>query len=247
MWNKSYTRLTRIITGSFGAGKEDLFSLEASLTRFERFVHFWVLVWQSFVRNRCPVRASALSYTTMLALIPMLAVAMSVSSVFLKSKGEEQIEHFIQGFVDNVIPAADEASTTPANETNLTNNLVGLSDTNTTPSAGIVAVARVKKNLAKEAAGYIHGFVAKTYSGTLGVTGMFFLVLTALLTLTRVEETFNDIWGVQRSRSLVRKVSDYLAMVVVTPIFLFVAAGLTTAGTVSYWVTMAIPPRSPCD
>ncbi len=239
MPNKSLSRLIRIVTGTIGTGKEDLFSLEASLTRFERFVHFWVLVWQSFVRNRCPVRASALSYTTMLALIPMLAVAMSVSSVFLKSKGEEQIEHFIQGFVDNVIPAvsavelnqletpaADEASTTPANETNLTNNLVGLSDTNTTPSAGIVAVARVKKNLAKEAAGYIHGFVAKTYSGTLGVTGMFFLVLTAILTLTRVEETFNDIWGVTRGRDWWSRVANYFTAIALGPALLIAAVGL---------------------
>ena len=99
MPNKSLTRLIRIVTGTFGSGREDLFSLEASLTRFEKFVHFWVLVWQSFVRNRCPVRASALSYTTLLALIPMLAVAMSVSSVFLKTKGEEQIE---TSFIQNV-------------------------------------------------------------------------------------------------------------------------------------------------
>jgi membrane protein len=239
MPNKSLTRLIRIVSGTFGTGKEDLFSLEASLTRFERFVHFWVLVWQSFVRNRCPVRASALSYTTMLALIPMLAVAMSVSSVFLKSKGEEQIEHFIQGFVDNVIPAvsaveinqmetpaAEETTATPANETNLTNNVVGLSDTNTTPSAGIVAVARVKKNLAKEAAGYIHGFVAKTYSGTLGVTGMFFLVLTAILTLTRVEETFNDIWGVTRGRDWWARVANYFTAIALGPALLIAAVGL---------------------
>src|ERR1041385_7476501 len=36
---------------------------ERELTRTHRFVHFWVLLGKSFVRNRCPVRASALSYT----------------------------------------------------------------------------------------------------------------------------------------------------------------------------------------
>src|SRR6266581_4532047 len=98
MSKKSFARLIRIVTGTFGAAKDDGLSLDDSLTRLEKFVHFWVLVWRSFVRNRCPVRASALSFTTLLALIPMLAVAMSVSSMFLKSAGEEQIETFIQRF-----------------------------------------------------------------------------------------------------------------------------------------------------
>src|SRR5262245_54602640 len=106
MSKKSLSRLIRIASGAFGTGKDDVSALDSSLTRFEKFVHFWVLVWQSFVRNRCPVRASALSYITLLAMIPMLAVAMSVSSAFLKSQSEEQIENFIQRFVDNMIPAA---------------------------------------------------------------------------------------------------------------------------------------------
>jgi uncharacterized BrkB/YihY/UPF0761 family membrane protein len=50
-----------------------------------------VLVGKSFVRNRCPVRAAALSYTTLLALIPLLVVAISVTSSLLKSQGEEKI------------------------------------------------------------------------------------------------------------------------------------------------------------
>jgi uncharacterized BrkB/YihY/UPF0761 family membrane protein len=90
------TRLTRIVSDRFGSEKEDGFSLESSLNHFERFVHFWVLVCRSFVRNRCPVRASALSYTTLLALIPMLAVAMGVATIVLKNDGEARIRHVIQ-------------------------------------------------------------------------------------------------------------------------------------------------------
>jgi len=232
MSKKSLSRLIRIASGAFGTGKDDVFSLEANLTRFEKFVHFWVLVWQSFVRNRGPVRASALSYTTMLALIPMLAVAMSVSSVVLKSQGEQQIEHFIQAFVDNLIPAAaavdigpesvmeQEASSTDTNlvhETHSTNGVAGISNTNTAPVVAIQAVDKAKKNLAKQAAEYIHGFAQKTYSGTLGVTGMFFLILTAILTLTRVEETFNDIWGVTRGRDWWPRIANYFLTIVGGP------------------------------
>src|SRR5499427_10840802 len=69
------------------------------LPRSQRFLHFWVMVWKSFTRNRCPVRASALAYATLLALIPMLAVVMSVTTSFLKESGVEQIDQFIVKFV----------------------------------------------------------------------------------------------------------------------------------------------------
>src|SRR5271169_2552396 len=69
------------------------------LPRWRKFTHFWVMVIQSFIRNRCPVRASALAYATVLALIPMLAVAVSITSGFLKKEGEDQIDHFIAKLV----------------------------------------------------------------------------------------------------------------------------------------------------
>src|SRR5438128_10969797 len=81
------------------------------LSRLHKFLHFWVLVVRSFVRNRCPIRASALSYTTLLALIPMLAVAISVTSGLLKKQGEEQIYQFIDKFVSSVVPPANEVGT----------------------------------------------------------------------------------------------------------------------------------------
>ena len=57
------------------------------LSRWQRFARFWIVVGRSFARNRCPVRASALAYATVLALIPMLAVVMSISSALLKKEG----------------------------------------------------------------------------------------------------------------------------------------------------------------
>src|SRR6266508_1649256 len=78
---------------------------EAQLNPFRKFVHFWVLVGKSFIRNRCPVRASALAYTTLLALIPMLAVAVSVTTSLLKKQGDAPIRELIDKLVVNVAPA----------------------------------------------------------------------------------------------------------------------------------------------
>src|SRR5438034_1144480 len=104
MAKKALSRLNRILAGARPDRSEPV--LEPGGTKLEKFAHFWVVVWPSFVRNRCPVRAAALSYTTLLALIPMLAVAMSVTSSLLKSEGEQRIEQFIQKLSDSLMPPA---------------------------------------------------------------------------------------------------------------------------------------------
>src|SRR6516162_10795127 len=106
--------------------------------RLHRFVHFWVLVWRSFVRNRCPVRASALAYGTLLALIPMLAVVMSISSGLLKKEGEAGIQKFIEKFVASVSGAGSESTTAPAQ-----------SDTDTNKSAETATAPNQPEQIAK--------------------------------------------------------------------------------------------------
>src|SRR5271170_4981835 len=97
MANQRFLRLIKILSG-VQTGAEHEFN------RLERFAHFCVLVGKSFVRNRCPVRAAALSYATLLALIPMLAVAISVTSSLLKSEGEQEIYEVIDKAVNHIMP-----------------------------------------------------------------------------------------------------------------------------------------------
>src|SRR6266496_490644 len=76
---------------------------EAQLHPFKKFVHFWVLVGNSFVANRCLVRASALAYTTLLALIPLLAVGLGVSTSLLNSSRDKTTE-LIGSLIDQLAP-----------------------------------------------------------------------------------------------------------------------------------------------
>jgi len=188
---------------------------QTPLTRLQKFAHFWALVWKSFTRNRCPVRASALAYVTLLALVPMLAVVVSVTSTFLKSEGEDQIDAFIVRFVSSVVPPATLNPTAADSEepvepgTNATavtqgadtNNLAQIpgksSQTNAASLASLATDERAVK-VRKDVAKRIHEFIQNTRSGTLGVTGSVLLIFAAISMLTRIEETFNDIWGVAR-------------------------------------------------
>src|SRR2546423_4286365 len=76
---------------------------EQSASRLQRFAHFWLLVFKTFSRNKGPLRATALAYTTLLGLVPLLAVGFGIASSFLKVKGDAT-HQIIQQFVDAAIP-----------------------------------------------------------------------------------------------------------------------------------------------
>lgn len=81
---------------------------EPLLNRWQRFIHFWLLVFQNFVRNRCPARASALAYTTLLAVVPLMAVSISVAALFLprdEARQKRELEDLIDAAVVRVAPA----------------------------------------------------------------------------------------------------------------------------------------------
>ena len=226
--------------------EERAIRLGEGISKLEKFVHFWVLVGKSFVRNRCPVRASALSYTTLLALIPTLAVALSVTSMFLKTESEEQIEAFIERFVEYTVPDSIRSieefdlqlgTNAPFPETAATNppplletNLVAVAaPANVTTNASSPQIRAALDALGKKAAaGYIHRFIQNTYSGTLGATAVVFLVWAAIAMLVRVEETFNDIWGVSRGRDWWSRITNYSTTIVFGPLLLLAALGLAT-------------------
>jgi membrane protein len=246
MVSKSFARLVRLLSGSFGSRRDDLESLGSNLTRLERFVHFWGLVARSFVRNRCPVRASALSYTTLLALVPMLAVAMSVTTMFLKAEGREKIEAFIQQFIENIVPdaptnrvaelwadtnrvfAIPAAPTSPPGEAD-TNAMAVAEGAPGGPQLSPEQIRATLDLLGKQrAATQIYRFIENTYSGTLGVTGVVFLLWMAIVMLARIEETFNDIWGVARGRNWLSRIVLYWTTITLGPLLLICALGLAS-------------------
>jgi membrane protein len=223
MANESFLRLVKIVRGDHGgkAGGE--------FTRLEHFAHFWTLVIKSFARNRCFVRASALSFSTLLALIPLLAVAISVSSSLLKTQGERGIEKLVQNFVNVVVPP------TPM-ETNAAEQ--NLNFPATTNSAGAIGAAPANPNLRdervltaqKEVATKIEKFVQNTRSGTLGILGMLVLVFVAIQMLASIEATFNDIWGITRGRGWLQSTVLYWTTITLGPLLLIGAIGLAGGG-----------------
>jgi membrane protein len=253
MPSKRIARLVKIISGAAANAEDEIFLLEG---RLERFVHFWVLVIRQFVRHRCLVRASALSYATLLALIPLLVVAFSVTSTLLKDTDVEKLNQFVEKTVASLAPPAN----IPTNSISLNTNAVALTSTNavtendSTGSESATNPAAIADsgpsptmtaNTQKEVARWIHDLIQKTSSAarTVGVTGIIFLVFTAISLLRGIEETFNDIWGVTRGRNWLLQIMLYWTILTLGPLLLVSALGVT--GSLHLQQTRSFVEQSP--
>ena len=224
MARNNYTRLGKILSGADGDGDELIFQLDS---RLERFVHFWALVVRQFVRHRCLVRASALSFSTVLALIPLLAVVVSITSGLLKDQDEKKFSAAIEKMVASLTPPTIVTNAVPV--ATLTNGFTGsLTNVVTTTTTNFAAAEpAIAIDTQKETARQIHDFVQKTSSSTLGLTGMVLLIFTAISLLRGIEETFNDIWGVTRGRNWFTQILLYWTFLTLGPLLLATALGLT--------------------
>lgn len=208
---------------------------EREVTPFQQFLHFWLMVGRSFVANRCPVRASALAYATLLALIPLLAVGIGVSTTFLKNakfenKPAASTNMVMSASGTNDLAEADMPMEDPVQK--MVNTLVdelapqlGLMGKSTDEEAAISRAEVVKK---------INEFIANIHSGTLGVTGTIALIAVAILLLSNIETTFNDIWGVARGRNWVARAVQYWAVITLGPLFMVLALGVTVSSRFDY-------------
>ena len=69
-------------------------------------------------------------------------------------------------------------------------------------------------------------FVDNVQGTLLGTVGFVFLLYTVISMIQKVEGAFNFVWHVERPRSLARRLSEYLSVMVIGPLVAVVALGL---------------------
>ncbi len=167
--------------------------------RVHNTIAFLFLVIRGFMDNRGPMRAAALSYTTLLALVPLLAVMLSVSKNFLKEKSADVIPRLLNDAVTRIAPQLELVTATGAVATNqVTMSLQARAETVT----------------------QIQSFIDRIDAGALGTIGTLLLVVVAIRMMTTIEKTFNDIWGVRKGRSMWRKIVYYWTTITLGPLLL---------------------------
>jgi len=161
---------------------EDMAALPGWKQTISRMLQVVVAVVRDFLEGQLTLRAMSLVYTTLLSLVPLLALTFSV----------------LKGFgVQNQLEPA------------LVNTLSALGDKG------------------EEVARQIVSFVDNIKVGVLGSLGLGMLIYTVVSLLHKIEMSFNYIWHIDRPRPLGQRFSEYLSVVLVGPLLIFSALGVT--------------------
>ncbi|MBI2510946.1 MAG: YihY/virulence factor BrkB family protein [Opitutae bacterium] len=176
-------------------------------------------------------RAAALSYSSLLGLGPLVALAVLIAGFALGDRDPVVLARSLNNIITFVAPQVaqfDRASAAP--DRNSPPEL-----RNPTPAAERDANANVAPAHAPdpELVKFITHLIESSRSGTAGAVGLLTLLIIAVQLFTTVENAFNDIWGVRRGRSWLTRVVYYWTVITLGALLFFTSFTLLSAGTLA--------------
>lgn len=175
-----------------------------------------IILLREFQRDGITLRASALTYTVVLSLVPTLALGTAV----LKGLGAgDQMRQAAYRLIDQLESPAILGGSSGEQQKSPTENLP-IPDTKTeTPST--LHRTNNQEGLTvhlRKAIDKIFDYVESTNFATLGAFGILGLVITVIFVLDSIEQSMNAIWAAESGRPLGRKIMDYLALMILLPV-----------------------------
>lgn len=149
---------------------------------FIRAARILILSFREFATDQCQLRASALTFYSLLSIVPVFAMAFGLAKGFgLDKLLKEKLIENMQG------------------QEEIFSRIIEFSE----------------------------NFLANTKGGLIAGIGLLLLFWTVIQVLSNIEKSFNDIWGIKKHRSLGQKFTDYLALMLIAPVFFIVASSAT--------------------
>ena len=172
-----------------------LWTREPASTLQRRLLHaarYALALLRDLMEGEISLRAMSLVYTTLLSLVPFLALAFSV----LKALG---VHNSLEPVLEQVLAPLGE-------------------------QAAVISRS-------------ILGFVDNIKVGVLGSLGVGMLLYTAVSMISKIERSFNFIWKIGQTRGATQRFGEYLSVLIIGPVLVFSALGLTASVRSSAIVT----------
>ncbi len=74
---------------------------------------------------------------------------------------------------------------------------------------------------------FAHALLEDVKGGFIAGLGLAILFYTIIKILSHIENAFNEIWGIKKARSLSRKITDYLSVMLIGPVLFFMSSTMT--------------------
>ncbi|MDP0495612.1 MAG: YhjD/YihY/BrkB family envelope integrity protein [Verrucomicrobiota bacterium JB024] len=216
------------------------------------------ITWEGILRNRIPSQAGALSYYTLIAIGPLLAIVILVSGFVLKGdNAKDVIVDNVTKLIAYVAPTTElslhedqvppHQANSPAGEATRSavsaNVSASASDGPSPSGAPVMDVTVVDKTADSNTAGtsetiekiqeIIGGIVEKAQSGSLGVFGSLMLIWVSVQLLSTIEKTFNHIWGVRLGRNILQSIVFYWTLISLGTLLGFTSVSIGIYGQVA--------------
>ena len=141
-----------------------------------------IITVRGFLENGCSIRSSALTFFTLLSVVPIIALAFAIAKGF----GLEEM-------VENLIKSTFEA----------------------------------QPELAEYLMSFSSSMLENTKGGVIAGIGVVMLLYSVFKLLSNIEESFNYMWNIKSSRPILRKVTDYVTIMIFTPILMIISSSAT--------------------
>ncbi|MDP2137382.1 MAG: YihY/virulence factor BrkB family protein [Candidatus Didemnitutus sp.] len=169
-------------------------------------------------------RAAALSYSSLLGLGPMVALAVLVAGFTLGDRDPAILARGLNQIISFIAPpvAQYDRAISQENSAHRPAESAVAAEGETPPEAQQAPDPELVK--------LINSFISHSRSGTAGAVGLFILLVIAVQLFTTIENAFNDIWGVRRGRSWLTRIVYYWSVITLGALLFFTSLTLLSAG-----------------
>ena len=171
--------------------------------RWMRVARFILLAYRKFDEERCFMRAAALAFNSLLALIPVLALATVLTTAIGQDGKSQSVQQFVGKIIVSVLPAELDDATKNAK------------------------IVEIREDLQKKVTGFSDNLARQIKFNKTGVLSALVFVYLGLLVLMQLEDTFNDLWNVRRSRVWYEQLLKFSPGLVLGPGCIILAFALT--------------------
>lgn len=200
-----------------------------------RILRAIVIVFKGFKEDECSIHASALTFSSLMSIVPVLALCLSMAQGLGVGEAAEQwVKRQVRDWTDtfktseSVLAAVGVDNVPEVAATNVVDEGLTLAADESDQAFDSEALAvRINELVEK-------GFeqVEAINFATLGTVGLLLLIWMVIEVLGRVERSFNRVWGVTHGRSFWRRFTDYISVLLILPVLMVAAASLPVVDVV---------------